>query len=331
MKAQHAVILLIGFLALAACKEPRQPEEAGKIAKIKNQEVKKDAIKQGSRTSLTLPPENAPLRSVEAQLKQRAANGDAGAACRLAVEYDYCSSLSKQMSSVNAALLTMENSAGADGDAPGEDNSPEILNALLRELKAKEKHCSGVSLPTSNQRLKYWREAASAGNVAAMIHYSTGRAFSTQNLLQNLSELGLYKELAPELIQKAARAGSVDAILALARAHSPIEREYGFDFLMQIVEADAKEALTFYYLARDAVRLGATRDTTVQLKDVDREISKITRILPAHDISDAAREANSRKAAWAPLTPDLQTRGYIFGNAAIMPDQGRCSSAEYSR
>ena len=312
----------IGFVALCmaissmllACQDEAK-SAATQRASVQASGEAQGRVQAAHAQELPLPSEKEPLRLVLAQLQQRAAAGDAPAACRLGAEYQYCGSVQQEVESMAQAKK-----------AAGERSA--FLNTLAAHLDAKVAHCSGVDLPSPSQRVAYWRQAAMRGHVPSIVHYASGRAFGLNETLELLPELAIYREQAPRLIQQAAQAGSADAILVLARAYSPRRIDFGGSLLAQLIKPDAKQALIYLYLARAAVT-GQDPDSKAQLVDIDREIAAHKALLSEHAQAEALQDAERRKAEWRPAFNDMPVRGNVLTTPALMPDLEGCGVDRY--
>ena len=73
----------------------KEPLESRGVVTLPLSEIKADAI-PSPKSLGPLPPVSQPFRTIIATLKARADQGDAGAACRIAVEFAYCKQLGLQ-------------------------------------------------------------------------------------------------------------------------------------------------------------------------------------------------------------------------------------------
>lgn len=139
-----------------------------------------------------LPPADLPLRASFALLKSRADEGDAPAACRLAAELQNCQR-------VMFATSQGQSSAGIDD--------------LFR-------HCQGMSSEELGLEYAYLRQAALAGNLAAMEVYISGARLRV-DLRRNADYLEVYSSEAARLAEVALMHGSVDALSSITFTASP--------------------------------------------------------------------------------------------------------------
>src|SRR3546814_15998246 len=76
-------------------------------------------------------------------------------------------------------------------------------------------HCEGVPIASPQVRMQHWRTAALGGHVPAMTHYAIGSGFRSDNTLQDLAALGIYRREAETMARAAAAAGDPLALMAL--------------------------------------------------------------------------------------------------------------------
>ena len=139
-----------------------------------------------------LPPNELPLAGAYAVLKSRADRGDAPAACRLAAELAHCRNVIHER---DVGPTSYQASGGAD--------SPDKIAAR----KVRLAHCSGVDRAWLADEAGYTRQAALAGNLAAMEAYVSGWFFSSDVYASSVY-LEDYRREAPRLAEAALRAGS---------------------------------------------------------------------------------------------------------------------------
>ncbi|MBK8287001.1 MAG: hypothetical protein IPK97_20235 [Ahniella sp.] len=139
-----------------------------------------------------LPPNELPLAGAYAVLKSRADRGDAPAACRLAAELGHCRNVIHER---DVGPSRYQASGGAE--------SPDKMSAR----KARLAHCSGVDKAWLADEAGYTRQAALAGNLAAMEAYVSGWFFGSDVYASSVY-LEDYRREAPRLAEAALQAGS---------------------------------------------------------------------------------------------------------------------------
>lgn len=135
----------------------------------------------------TLPPNDMPLRSSFAILKARADQGDASAACRLSINLGKCRDVLE-----------------------AEDVVAHLKIAYERMLP----RCSGMTKAELRLEHRYLRQAALAGNLAAIESYVRGRRLK-MDPYGHLDDLDAYQREVRPLLETAAQHGSVLAVLHL--------------------------------------------------------------------------------------------------------------------
>lgn len=229
-----------------------------------------------------LPEVGAPLQLIEANLKKRASEGDGGAACRLALEYQRCVLAEQRVEHVDRMMA---------GSEPGEVLPRAALPLDPNGFYVDVAHCAGVTTPPATEITALWRSAAANGNSAAMTNYAVGNAFSVGNILDSLDELKAYKESAGAMAHKAAMAGDGGALLSLAGAYSP-ENQVGLGSLLaQAVGTDLTKALTLYktaYLGLDAD--GSQEQMAVFISERITALSKRASAAQVSEADAAARQ-----------------------------------------
>src|SRR3546814_6138550 len=82
-------------------------------------------------------------------------------------------------------------------------------------------HCEGVPIASPQVRMQHWRTDALGGHVPAMTHYAIGSGFKSDNTLQDLAALGIYRREAETMARRAAAARDPLALMALLSAYMP--------------------------------------------------------------------------------------------------------------
>jgi hypothetical protein len=317
------MVVIVACASSVGCRPAAEDPAAPTLSEGKSQSGMGNAERSVQRSiSLdSLPPEEVPLREAIRDLERRAAQGDAQASCRLAAEYNYCEAakvnlgkFERQLSDIEKAknVLSRENVAFIALDA----------DAVTRQVE----HCAGVAIPSHAQRFKYLRDAALRGHLPSLVEYSLGR-FSGR--LTILDELKVYRNEAVPLAERAARAGSARALLALAAAYSPPGYEAVISGMFrEIVEPDPVEALTLYYHLRNSLESDPSMDARRMREEADKAIAQLLKEVSSEKAISAAEEARRRRAAWKPISIDIQTSGGFIPGTTSMRDPSRAICAE---
>lgn len=263
-----------------------------------------------------LPEVGAPLQLIEADLKRRASEGDGGAACRLALEYQRCVSAEQRVEQVDRMM---------DGSEPGEVQLRAALPLDPNGFYVDVTHCTGVIPPPATEIAALWRSAAANGNSAAMTNYAGGNAFSVGNILDSLDELKAYKESAGAMAHKAAMAGDGGALLSLAGAYSP-ENQVGLGSLLaQAVGTDLTKALTLYktaYLGLDAD--GSQEQMAVFISERITALSKRASAAQVSEADAAARQLASEIGSLR--YPSARSIAYLRLGRTVEPKVSDCGN-----
>lgn len=204
-----------------------------------------------------LPPQDTPLRLIQADLTARARAGDAGAACRLAAELHRCEQAQTSLRRFEDYLENNERYLGAITDPAKREqirqqtgnNSVQAGERLLRNAES----CDGIAQVSLAERVGYWRQAALAGNRGALLQYASGNAFQWRSVMDVLPQLQVYRQEAETLALRAAANGDLRAVLALAAAYTPNEESRSRNMLAQSVQPDPARALALYRYAEAAM------------------------------------------------------------------------------
>ena len=283
------------------------------------------ARSQPPATPPPLPSLDMPLRLAVDGLRHRADAGDAAAACRLAAEFERCRALATRAEQVRPMDVFLETMA-ANADDPGH------VERVQREIGERDRawraaaieleHCQGVQAPSPAERARYWRRAAMAGHVPAMRHYAIGNAFRLEDLMAAVPELETYRHEAEQVAVRAAAAGDLAMIHALAQAYLPRERgpewaqENFRPFLAQVVEADARKALEWLYALQAHPDLrGLPASHPVREFPVEH-VAGLEARLPADAIAAANGAASERARGWRPGQSG-PLRMTLYGNGGL--------------
>ena len=249
-----------------------------------------------------LPAVDAPLRDTIADLKRRADQGEAGAACRLAAEWTYCRGLQMRVRASELLLSRAEQGVLRLSDQPESGRRSGSIERLaarvdeaqrrLDDSKAQQLHCEGVPVPRSDEVSRYWRNAAHAGHLPAMRNYAVGNAFRRDQVLDNLSALAIYKQEAVGIAEAAVARGDLATAMALAAAYSPLNPRED-SYLSQVVDDDPDKALALLYRIRDAV---ASVESDESQRSLGRELSGMVEDLEATMPPTAIQQARANAA-----------------------------------
>ena len=229
-----------------------------------------------------LPPLDAPLRAVVADLSRRARTGDRDAMCRLAAEHVYCGQLLARMQRLDAGMARLP-AVSQDRSAAG-PSVGERMAAVFDGLSQKYRHCEGVPPASSSVVLRYLREAAAAGHPQAAGYYVSGEMFRMRDTMRNLEELSLYRTNAESLALAAVRRGDLRATWELARAYAATPDDLQPTLLSQVVEPAPDKALTLLYRLRAGWRSPRPEDAAV-LGRFEASIQSIEARVPAGDVA----------------------------------------------
>jgi len=255
------------------------------------------------RPEAPLPDLATPLRDTWQGLKQRADAGDAGAACRLASELEFCDGIRQRLDSASAMLADPDVMTSLRG-ASDEDIAARrrALTTGSERLLEQSRHCEGVPVFSPQDRVRYWRSAAHGGNVAAMRHYAVGNAFRMNDTLDNLDALRIYRGEAEAIAQRAVAAGDLITAMTLAASYSPHRRGNRRYLLAQSVQPDAGRALALYLYVQQRAQAGTALPEPMQ-----KRMASMIRMLEADLSPDALSQARAQAARY-PATAILSPR-----------------------
>lgn len=211
-----------------------------------------------------LPPESMPLAAAYPVLKSRADRGEAPAACRLAVELGFC----REQGRVRPRPAPLASERNDRGEPPPA--------RVLRPAA----HCAGVADDWFSDQHALVRQAALAGNLAAIEEYASGRSL-LMDMHGTADWLEQYREEAPALADAAVQAGSLSLLWELHVAYD--ERP--------MVEASLLER---------AMGQGGDPERLAQTEHLLRWVLPHWRPTGSYGSSDAAlvRQAEQRFATW---------------------------------
>jgi hypothetical protein len=238
-------------------------------------------------STAALPPLDAPLAAIVRELKSRAEAGDARALCRLAVEYRYCDDLRDRMQMIESGVARAQRSA--ESGRRGGWRSPERMASAFEETSRLYQHCEGVQTPSSADIVRYMREAASVHPQAAS-YYASGDMFSGSDMLDNLSELALYRDNAESIALAAIGQGDLRAAWNLAEAYASDSDDRRRSLLAQAVDPQPATALSLLYALRTSIgSAGAVGNADVRalMPRVDERIVSLEQSMPPADVARA--------------------------------------------
>lgn len=237
-----------------------------------------------------LPSLETPLRTTVRDLAARAEAGDARAMCRLAAEYQYCAGLETRMQMLERGAERAQ--ARPNGGAGRGVRSAEGIAAAFESVSERYQHCDGVAIPAAAEIVRYMRGAAVAGHPQATGYYASGDIFRNQDTLQNLAELGFYRDNAEAMARSAMANGDLRAAWSLADAYGA---DAGSDFrrslLAQAVEPAPDKALSLYYGLRNVIGAGADDPATARMAArLQERIAALEKRLPQAEVARARGE-----------------------------------------
>ena len=210
--------------------------------------------------SAALPPADARVPAVFAELQQRADQGDAHAACRLAVSLLDCRALDSWPQPVDPdeeeRMLERAHGAAAANFA-----------AQLRlGMIAARQRCAGVTDAQKALAPHYLRQAARAGVNEALVRYADGATFPQDGPFRVLRDpaFDLWRSEAPAMMQRALHQGEPAAVAILWMAYTsdtsfftglvPDDRVRGAAFRLLMSRLSGKGSRPLENLTSDEIR-----------------------------------------------------------------------------
>lgn len=164
-----------------------------------------------------LPPAGAPLAGIRADLQKLVAQGDAGAACRLAFELDRC----RKLPALRSAPAMWQHEAAKTNDAKQAESLRHMQDILQRKLAAAEQACK--DLPPEEDPLLAWDyglASALAGNRMALWHTTFFPwGLDAQHPENTLEQWSQWRELVPQLLQSGVEGGDPRLFSLASRAY----------------------------------------------------------------------------------------------------------------
>ncbi|AVP96284.1 hypothetical protein C7S18_03360 [Ahniella affigens] len=222
-----------------------------------------------------LPPNDMPLRASFAILKARADQGDASAACRLSVNLGKCR---------------------------------DILEAEVAVTRIKFAHehllpsCAGMTQAELRLEHRYLRQAALAGNLAAIESYVRGRLLKVDPY-SHLDDLEAYRAEVRPLLETAAQHGSALAVMYLQSGFAGIySNDLAFKALNLPFDDDRAQELRI--LSELAMNVAPGRDQSLDSRRARIREQSLPYLGDRYD--ELERRALQRYQAWFGGQPSQQ-------------------------
>ncbi len=265
---------------------------------------------------MPLPGADTPLLQIHDALVQRAAAGDARAACRLAAEHERCESSRQQLRAVDAQEAQVTRSLERQPAATElmQQRATQARNRLRGRrdsLAPVLANCEAVPPLSPTERTRYWRQAAVAGHLPAMRHYASGSAFRLHELMDALPALQVYRREAEPIAVRAATHGDVASMYALALAYASFDDGRRRSFLAQSITPDLSRALGWFTALAQHPAIEALPDRHPVALNVARHLTE----LQAAATPDEAAQANR-------LAATVQVRATEPRDALMLVDNG---------
>jgi hypothetical protein len=237
-----------------------------------------DEPNPATQAPVTLPPRDIALDRLWSTLQRPAQAGDAGAACRLAIETLRCVGAVRMAAVLTAqpaakpgelqTLLDFEDAPSSFGRPAGPEDprSEAALNAVNQRANAAARHCEGLSPERAFASLALLRAAALAGQPDAQAVYAAGEGwFLSIPGGMGRPEFEQWRREAPMVIARMLDAGHPEAPGLLAGAYS------GQTWLSGLYDTDLERATA--YLLLNARLMGRPETAERQLAKVPAEIT----------------------------------------------------------
>lgn len=246
-----------------------------------------DEPDQAADTPAALPPRNTALHRLWPTLQGAAQAGDAGAACRLAIETVRCVGAIRMATALSQspkgepgelnALMSFEYSPSSFGRAaePEGPHAEAALDDVNRRTNAATRHCEGLSPERTHTALALLRAAALAGQPDAQAVYAAGEGwFLTIPGGMGRPEFEQWRREAPMVVARMLDEGHPEAPGLLAGAYS------GQTWLSGLYDTDLERATA--YLLLNARLMG-------RLETAERQLAKV----PAETTARARQQAEA--------------------------------------
>lgn len=200
-----------------------------------------------------LPPPNVKLADIYPELERLAKDGSLPAMCRLAFEMERCRRLPSLRKTALEWRLKAEESPLASAFA--QQRTLEGVASLQRQSDALEPVCAGFPIETTHDSWKYELSAVEAGHAPSIARFVWRGPPRDLPTIVTLDAWNVYRDQAPQLLQRAVDAGEPGAFEVAAVAH-----ERGQWQGLAIVPADPVRAAAYWMaLERRASPQGANR------------------------------------------------------------------------
>jgi hypothetical protein len=205
-----------------------------------------------------LPPRDAPLAGVMADLEQRARGGDARAACRLAADLSRCAQLPRRRE-FRAMVDPLRDNGDRGGRRAGAvDWQIDATARLDVALEDDERLCEGITREQSRRSIDWLHRAAQAGHVPSMAAFGGGSWMNTEPGFIHQPELvAAFARDAGRMASAAVEAGDRSLLLPLGLAYAGRGALVGP--LAEVVEPDPARARALLMLAAESPDSAPTR------------------------------------------------------------------------
>jgi hypothetical protein len=164
-----------------------------------------------------LPPAGTPLVAIRADLEKLVAQGDAGAACRLAFELDRC----RKLPGMRSSPAFWQQQAAKTNDPKQAESLRRMQEVVQGRLAAAEQACK--DFPPEEDTLLAWDyglASALAGNRMALWHTTFFPwGLDVQHPENTLEQWSQWRELVPQLLQAGVEGGDPRLFSLAARAY----------------------------------------------------------------------------------------------------------------
>lgn len=183
------------------------PEQVGRASG----EVADATLGAGAREDWPpLPAPGVPVAEMFDELSERAARGDAGAACRLGVELQRCA----------VAGWSQVAAADIERDVARRASTPEAAVAAIARMQSVADRfsagCEGLA-PEQLDRAFEWQRQAALARPGLRPWFALNPALDRMNFLADIERWAEYRRLALPWLEEAAGQGDPSAVIALAR------------------------------------------------------------------------------------------------------------------
>lgn len=217
--------LALGLLGLGAwlrepaATPPEPGEHAGQTEAGRTEMISDESPRPqpGKRPPEPLPPPGTPIPQIAGALQTRADAGDSRAACRLGIELVRCQQLEQSRSVQWANGVPPDVAIERQGNLEAANSFAEIE---IRKIQLGQ-HCDALDPALVAEAARYLEIAARAGEPEAMLRYATGEHHGRLGHMGYIREPGFdrWRRDAPAMLLRAAQAGRMEAVHALAYAY----------------------------------------------------------------------------------------------------------------